>query len=161
MKYSSKSDFLTDVEHEWSTLWEQIDALTDDQLTKRPVGGTSIKDALAHLNCWHAMAIRWYRDGLTGQPDLPATGYNWGQTKALNKELFEECRDWELGSVRRKLKLSHNRIMKIVGELSEEQLMDAGHFAWTKKLGLISYISANTSSHYRWAKKKIKSILKT
>ena len=161
MNYSSKDEFLRDVEQAWEDLWQQVDPLTDDQLTKRPAGGSSIKDALAHLYCWHRLAIGWYRDGLAGQPDLPAEGYNWGQTRALNQQLCEECRDWELASVRRKLKLSHNRIMKIVDGLTEEQLLASGHFAWTKKLGLISYISANTSSHYRWAKKKIKSILKS
>lgn len=144
-----------------SRFWGLLEGVSVEAVCRRPKNGWSIKDVLAHLYCWHRLSLGWYKDGLRNTPELPAPGYNWGQTQQLNQNFFEEYRDMELASVTRRLKLSHGRVMKLVDQLSNDQLMQPGHFAWTKKLGLISYVSANTSSHYRWAKKKIKKLSTT
>jgi len=38
--------------------------------------------------------------------------------------------------------------------------LESGHFSWTGKLPLMSYVAPNTVSHYRWAGKKLLAITK-
>ena len=160
MKYHSKSDFVINTDSEWQKLWELIDEIPQPLLTRR-VGEDaprSVTDHLGHLYCWHRMLLQWLKTGREGQPDLPCKGYRWNQTRELNQDLFEQFKDEPYTSMRRKLKLSHGRVMKFVDELSEPHLLQPGHFIWTKKLALISYIGPNTAGHYRWAQKKLKRI---
>jgi hypothetical protein len=162
MKFATKQDYLDATEVAWKNLWELVDSLTEPQLTKRvktKIGpARSVKDALAHLYAWHVLLLRWHRDGENGTPDLPAKGYKWSQTRDLNLVLHDEHADVSLTSIRRKLKLSHGRVQKLVATLSEAELLKPGHFHWTGKNALISYIAPNTVSHYRWALRKIKAI---
>ena len=143
-----------------------IDELSPKDFGRRKKAGTgalawSPKDVCAHLHAWHRLLLTWYREGQHGQPSMPARGFNWRETPALNRMLYQEFRDVSAASVRRRLKLSHGRVMKLVDGLTDRQLMKPGAFKWTGKLGLISYVSANTDSHYRWATKKIKKLTGT
>lgn len=156
MKFAMKHDYLDATDVAWRKLWELVDDLSPSQMTKRISikngPARSAKDALAH----HLMLLDWYREGLSGEPHLPAQGYNWSQTRDLNASLHDEYADVQLASIRRRLKLSHGRVVKLVETLAETELLSAGHFAWTGKLPLMSYIAPNTVSHYRWATRKIK-----
>lgn len=87
---------------------------------------------------------------------MPAKGFNWSQTRELNQKLFEEFKSEPWPVLKRKLLLSHNRVMKWVRTLTNSEFMTPGKFKWTKKNALRSYIGANMDSHYRWAIKKIK-----
>lgn len=163
MKYQSKSAFVRDAALEWERLWSQIEDLPIGLLSRRVQGSGdlawSVKDILAHLYEWHRLYLKWYKIGLEdGIPDLPAPGYNWRMTRELNRVLYQKHHDSDLASIRRRVKRSHNQIMKIVDEISEKQLIQPGQFNWTGKLSLCSFVSANTSSHYRWAQKKIRQL---
>lgn len=153
MKFTSKSDFVEATEYHWALLWESVDSCE--------IGSThdkELKQILAHLYCWHRLVLGWFKQGKTGTPDLPAKGFNWQQTKSLNAKLDEEMAPIPMDSIKRRLRISHRKVLKLVEELSEKQLLEAGHFAWTGKNALSSYITPNTVSHYRWAIKKIKKI---
>ena len=160
MRYKSKAEFETRCEQEWKTLWKLVDELSERQVTKRTGSGRnarSVKDHLAHLHCWHKLLLAWHKTGSTGgTPDMPAKGFNWGQIKILNQQLFEEYKPVPWSTVKRKLKLSHGRIMKLVRSLNNSEFMVPGKFNWTGNNALRSYIGANMDSHYRWAIKKIK-----
>lgn len=164
MKFATKQDYIDATDKAWNELWKLIDSLTESQLIKRSKikngPARSAKDALAHLYVWHVLLLKWYRDGEEGTPDLPAKGFKWSQTRDLNQQMHDEYAEVELASIRRKLKLSHGRIRKLVESLSEPALLQPGHFDWTGKNALISYIAPNTASHYRWAIKKIKALQK-
>lgn len=158
MKYKSKTEFVTNVSTEWRKLWELVDDIPDDLLTRRlgDEAPRSITDHLGHLYCWHRLLLEWVKSGPEGQPDLPCRGYRWNQTRALNQVFHDQLENDSCSSVRRRLKLSHGRVMKFVDQLSETQLLQPGHYVWTKKLPLISYVGPNTAGHYRWAQKKIR-----
>lgn len=163
MKYRDKAHFIEMSERSWQELWGQIDAMSESQQVRRrrlakSSKSESVKDVLAHLYGWHRLALQWYRDGLEGMPDLPCKEFNWRQTPDINARIFKAHRDAPLVSVRRKLKLSHRAMMKIVESLREAQLMNSGEFAWTGKLSLASYFGPNLTSHYRWASKRVKAI---
>lgn len=164
MKYSSKAALIADCQKEWQRLWEIVDGLDEAQIVERKATGRSakatrsVKDHLAHLYAWHRMFLKWTQNET---PHLPAKGYKWSETRPLNQMLFEKFADEPYVSVRRKLKRSHGQIMKWISGLDENELMKSGHFAWTKKLPLASYVAPNTSGHYRWAIRTIKKSLKS
>ena len=87
---------------------------------------------------------------------MPAPGFKWNQTIALNKKLDEQYTDLDIKQVKRRLKLSHGRVMKLVDRLTDHQFHAPGQFAWTGKNAFSSYVVPNTFSHYRWAIKKLK-----
>ena len=144
MKFATKQGYIDATEAAWHDLWQLVDSLTESQLNKRirikDGPARSGKDALAHLYAWHVLLLNWYRDGENGTPHLPAKGYKWSQTRDLNQVLHDEHADAQLASIRRKLKLSHGRVCKLIDSLSEKQLRKPGHFKWTGKNALMSYI---------------------
>lgn len=165
MKYAGKQAFLDAVDKSWDELTTYFHQLTATDWTRRITSkegkiAWSPKDVCGHVHAWHRLLLKWHKDGLTGTPDLPCQGFNWRQTPELNQKLYLEFRDITATSVLRRMKLSHGRIMKLVLRLNERQLMQPGHFGWTRKLGFISYVSANTDSHYRWALRKIQKLTK-
>ena len=145
-RFSTKADFQAATETEWLRLWLAADACSDD---------AALRKTLAHLYAWHQLTLTWCREEA---PDLPAPGYNWRQTPALNAALDEQYQDIELASIKRRLRRSHGQIMKLADGLAEDELLEPGHFAWTGKLSLVSYLAPNTVSHYRWAIKKLKKL---
>jgi hypothetical protein len=158
MKYKSKIELVEDCEKEWTKLWKLLDDFEVADLERRAGRGDSarsITDHLAHVHAWHRLLLGWLKSGPNGNPDLPVKGFKWNQTRSLNQMLFEEFKHASFVSVRRKLKLSHGRVIKRVNGFSNRQLIQPGQFVWTKKLGLVSYVGPNTAGHYRWAQKKI------
>ncbi len=159
-KYSSKVELITDCETEWEKLWQLLDGVDEKTMTKRMGKGSSarsIVDHLAHLYVWHRLLLSWFK---TDAPDLPAKGYKWSQTREMNQAFFEEFKNEQASSVIRKLKLSHGRALKLTKTLSQKAILEPGNFPWTGKLPAASYIAPNMASHYRWAQKKIKKMLK-
>ena len=133
MKFSSKSEFKTRTKQQWSLLWQAASECPQDKSSQK-----ALKQILAHLHAWHRLTLAWYKTGLTGQPALPADGFNWQQTRQLNAKLDSEFAHLALPSVIRRLKLSHRRVMRIVDELSERKLMKSGAFEWTGKDALLA-----------------------
>ncbi len=158
MKFSNKSEFEAATLEQWTLLWDTV------QSSEPRISTVKLKQVLAHLYGWHLLMLEWYRVGLLEQPDgsskpaIPAKGFNWRQTPALNATIDDKYRKLPLANVKRRLKLSHGRVMKVVSELSDKQFSQAGQFAWTGKHAIASYIVPNTVSHYRWAIKKIKKL---
>lgn len=135
-------------EEEWRKLWEVSEGVPESKLGA----------IFAHLHAWHRLLLGWIKQAESGMPNLPAKGFNWRQTRELNAKLDLEFRDVNFQSIVRRLKLSHNRVMKMVEGLSESEFSKPSYFEWTGKLPLSSYIGPNTASHYRWAIKKIKKL---
>lgn len=153
MKFTSKTEFLEATELQWNLMWELVDGLSGKSKSEK-----ASKQILAHLYSWHRLLIGWIKTGEGSVPELPAKGYNWQQTRQLNAKLDRETAPLDLASVKRRLKLSHNRVIKIVESLSEQEFLRTGHFEWTGKNAFSSYVVPNTFSHYRWAIRKIKKL---
>ena len=121
----------------------------------------SIKDILAHLYAWHNLYLTWYREGMAGEnPQMPATGYTWKTTPALNENIYQEYRDTSLDEVLEKFKESHYKLLEIINSHTNEELFINKRYAWTGSTSLGSYTVSCTSSHYDWAIKLIKKFLK-
>lgn len=45
----------------------------------------NVRDVIAHLYHWHILFLGWYEAGMRGEtPVMPAAGYGWKDTPALN-----------------------------------------------------------------------------
>lgn len=155
---TSKTDLLAAIEKERSALETYLETLTPEQMTDPGiVGEWSVKDVLAHLIEWEQMVLSWHAAGLRGEtPELPAPGFKWNQTPALNQQIFEKHRERPLDDVLGQFQVSHQEILGVIQGLSNEDLFSAGRFAWTKKNTLGTYFVSATSSHYLWARKEIR-----
>ncbi len=155
---TSKNDLLAAIEKERGALETFLETLTPEQMTEPGiVGEWSTKDMLAHLIEWEQMVLGWHAAGLRGEtPEIPAPGFKWNQTPQLNQHIYEKHRDRALDEVLEQFQASHLEILGVIQDLSNEKLFTAGHFAWTKKNTLGTYMVSATSSHYLWARKEIR-----
>jgi uncharacterized protein (TIGR03083 family) len=159
---TSKKDLLAAIDRERGALEALLETVAPGH-TVEPgvVGEWSVKDVLAHLVEWEQMVLGWYRAGLRGEvPELPAPGYKWNQTPRLNQAIYEKHRDRPLDEVTEQFRASHQEILGVIQELSNEKLFTAGRYAWTRKNTMGTYFVSATSSHYLWARKEIRKGLK-
>lgn len=159
MRYSSKKELLDDIEREHDTLTAHLQAVPAARVSESGVWGDdwTVLDLVAHLSEWHRMLLRWHSEGLEGRkPDMPAPGYKWNQTPELNRMIQEKHRDRSWDAVQADFSDTHEEIMQVVRGLSEAELLEPGHFAWTGKNAIVTYVGANTASHYRFASKRLK-----
>ena len=171
MRFESKTDFLDTVDKEWEKLCRTLAKLSDAQmhLLPRERSGSmersgdpwSPKDVLAHLHAWHLMTLGWIETGPEGSPSVPAAGYSWKTTPALNRDIYLRYKDVSLGEIQRKVRESHDATRAIIDSLGEETLLAPGAYRWAGDLPLTSYLAGSTLSHYRWAFTTIKKILKS
>ena len=160
---TSKTDLLAAIDQERGVLEAFLETLTPEQMVEPGVVGEwSVKDVLAHLIEWEQMVLSWYRAGLRGEvPELPAPRYKWNQTPQLNQAIYEKHRDRPLDEVTEQFHASHQEMLGVIQELSNEELFTAGRYAWTKKNTAGTYFVSATSSHYLWARKEIRKGLRT
>lgn len=159
MRYGSKEQLLTDIEEEHQALLALLAAVPEDRWTEGGVWGDdwSVNDLVAHLAEWHALFLRWYEVGASGKPvQMPAPGYRWNETPRLNRAIQAKHRLRPRARVRGHFSTTYEQVLGLARALSEDQLLRPGHFAWTGKNPLVTYLGANTASHYRFAKKVLR-----
>jgi hypothetical protein len=157
----TKDELLEASQREFEKLLSLIEPLTEETICKSSAcENWSIKDILAHLYAWHEMYLTWYREGMAGEkPEMPAPGYTWKTTPELNERIFKDYKDVPYQEVLDKLNESHQKVMEIIRQHSDEELFTKKRYAWTGSTSLGSYTVSNTSSHYDWANKHIKKFL--
>lgn len=158
----TKSELISESEKEYAALEKFLAPLTPQQMLQPgALGEWSVKDVLAHLFEWQQLFFGWYAAGERGEtPALPAAGYKWSQIPALNQAIYEKHRDIPLEDIFARFRASHQQTMQLVEVLTEEQLFTPKIYSWTNANRLAAYITANTSSHYRWARTEMRKALK-
>lgn len=154
----SRDELLTQSREDYDKLITYLDTLTPEQIIEPgTVGEWSAKDVVAHLTAWSTMFMGWYRVGEEGgTPAIPAQGYTFKQTPALNQRIYEEHRDQPLDEVLGELHAAHKTAMALIERLSNEHLFTPKVYKWTKSTTLGSYAVSATCSHYAWALKEIR-----
>lgn len=155
---TSKTELVEAANKELALLRMEIASLSPEQLVEPDiVGSWSVKDVFAHLTAWHQMALGWYEAGLRGEsPELPAPGFKWNQTPALNEQIYEQYRDMPLDEVMAAFERTNATTMALIAQLSDEELFGPSRHAWTGNNTLGTYFVSTTSSHYLWARKEIR-----
>jgi hypothetical protein len=163
MRYTSKQALLHDIRTEHELLLRQLEEIPNARWREPGVWGDgwSLCDLVAHLAEWQRMFLGWYGEGLRGAtPRMPAPGYRWSETPALNRAIREKHRVRSRAAIRADFDSGYTRIVRIVGSLTPGKLLEPGHYPWTGRNPLATYIGPNTASHYRFAVKVIKRWLK-
>lgn len=156
MKFTSKRELVERIEREHAAF---VGLLATIPARKRRVAGVwgdgwTVADLLAHLAEWHRMLLRWVEDGREGRtPELPAPGFTWRETPALNRDIQRRFARRSAARLEAEFDQTYARALELVRGLREKELLEPGHFAWTRKLPLASFIAPNTCSHYTVARK--------
>lgn len=157
---TSKQELLTQSHARYEALNTFIDAMAagDRERTFKP--GTmnrNIRDVLGHVHHWHLLFLEWYAVGMKGgKPEMPAKGYTWSTSPALNRWIHERYSGHSLKRMRSALARSHTKLMAVIGQHSQAELFTRKRYAWTGSTSLGAYMVSATSSHYDWALKLIK-----
>ncbi len=159
MRYQSKQALVAAIDIEHDGLCAQLGRIPKSRYHERGVWGDdwTVCDLVAHLAEWQAMFLRWYGEGLQGEtPGVPAPGYKWNETPRLNRAIWRKHRQRSFESVRADFDAGHVRMVELAARLPARELLEAGHFAWTGRLPLATFLGANSASHYRFASKILK-----
>lgn len=156
----SKDELLQLSAKNFQRLNDLIDGYSDDEQQKEFPEGTmnrNIRDVLGHLHHWHLMMANWYEVGMTGQkPVMPAEGYTWKTVPDLNRKIWEQYGQTSLAQVRKLFADSHQTVVKLIHNHSNEELFEKKRYPWTGSTSLGAYLISATSSHYDWAYKLIR-----
>jgi hypothetical protein len=147
---------INDIEREFAVLTALLDAIPLERYLDPGVWGDdwNVRDLVAHLFEWHQLFLGWFEAGNRGLvPAIPAQGFRYREMPQLNRAIQLRYAATEAREMRQKLELSHREVLSLASRLTEKELLKPGSFAWTKKNGLVTYLGANTSSHYRFARK--------
>jgi hypothetical protein len=160
---TTKAQLLEAAESEFTKLMNLLENVDSASHTRSGVNGEwSVKDVLAHLFVWHQMMETWYTDGMAGnKPQIPAPGYTWKTTPQLNEKIFQEHRLDAYESVFETLKATHQRMLALIANHSNDELFTKQKYAWTGTTSLGAYFVSATSSHYVWAADLIKKCQKS
>jgi len=135
----------------------------EDQNTDFPDGtmNRNIRDVLMHLHHWHLMMFDWYKIGMKGEkPDMPAKGYTWKTTPALNRWIWEKYKGTSLADAKKHFGSSYEKVRSLIEKHSNEELFEKKRYKWTGTTSLGAYFVSATSSHYDWAIKLLKKVKK-
>ena len=159
----NRTELLEQMEAGFTALLAEVDRLpAGTLLTPGACGDWSVKDILAHLDEWHEMFLGWEREGAAGnKPDMPAPGFGWKDTPALNEQIWKKTRDDEYHAVVTRLRDSYRRVRDIAAGYTNDALFTKRRYRWTGSTSVGSYAVSATSSHYNWAFKLIRKFKET
>jgi hypothetical protein len=160
---ADRQTLLSRVDTAYQELLAQVDAL--DPTARHESGACeawSVKDILAHLDAWHELFLGWERVGSAGGlPDLPAAGYTWKDTPALNTAIWERTRDDAWDDVCARLDESRRRVKDVIASYDDAALFEKRRYRWTGSTSVGSYAVSATTSHYEWATRLIRRFAKS
>lgn len=159
MRFGSRHELINKIEKEHAAFLELTKTVPRKRYCEADVWGDgwNLKDLFAHLTEWEQMSLVWYREGRNGgSPAVPAEGFKWNQTPALNRAVQQKHRRTSTKEIITDFNASYSEILCVARQISTKELFTPGYFAWTGKALLSTYLAANTCSHYRTATKYLK-----
>jgi hypothetical protein len=154
----TKKELLEAIETEYCLLKKCIGGLDASQLETAGVCHEwSAKDVMAHLVEWKMMFLGWYEEGLRGgNPRTPTEDLKWSQTPALNDRIYRKWKNVSLEVILADFESRYVELLELTRSIPQEKLFRKGLYPWLRVMPLSRWIAANTSSHYRWARTRIR-----
>lgn len=154
----TKQELLASIKESHQQLEKKFSALTPEQMIwPGSMENWSVKDILAHLADWEQRFMGWYRAGVRGElPQTLAPGFTWRDLPRLNQAGYEKHQSDSLDSVLTQFQQSYQEITELIQAMTEKEIFEIGYYQWTGKSPLLTWIAANTSSHYAWARRNIR-----
>lgn len=149
-KYNDLTNLIDSLDEEF----KHIDFIIHDR-------DKNLSNILFHLYHWHQMFISWYLEGKdNSMVKTPSERYSWRELKSLNAEIKSLYLNKSFDDAYLSIKKSHQDLLNLLVNISDEELNTPGYYKWLQKGKLITYFRANGSSHYNWAEKLIKTSYK-
>jgi len=147
----SKTRILESIQSGRKALQATLEGMSEAQMTEPGAESDwSVKDILVHVAVWEGMMVRWVEESLRGEvPERPAPGMTWDDLDGLNAQIYADNKDKALEEVRGDFRASHQRALKTVESMTEEDLLDAGRFEWRQGDPMWHMVAANTWWHYK------------
>jgi hypothetical protein len=155
---ANQIDLLRAADEEFDRLWASVD-MVPAAYRERPGACEqwSVKDLLSHLHVWQEMALQWESLGSAGEhPAIPAEGYTFAETPALNQAIYERTKDDSWDDVVRALTRTHQALLVVITSYEDSDLFEKKRYRWTRSTSVGAYMVSATSSHYAWASKLIR-----
>lgn len=103
------------------------------------------------------MTLGWERAGRNGEiPAVPAEGYTFAETPALNEAIFQRTTNDTWDDVVDRLVSSHDAVLAVIRSYDDDDLFTKRRYPWTRSTSVGAYMVSATSSHYDWATKLIR-----
>jgi hypothetical protein len=113
----------------------------------------NVKELLAVRAWWTESVVKWIEEGRSGEvPTTPSKGYRWKETPRLNSDVARRARRESYASICRRLEEGYSRVLELIDDLSDHELLDVGTFAWAGKYPIRRWISLNTVRQYATAR---------
>lgn len=159
---TTKSSLIAVCELEFDKLRREMNKVALHQALLLDENGVSIKDVIAHRAHWIDLFLGWYSDGQAGlKVHFPAKGYKWSELKAYNAALRARQVDMDWDAAQAALMGAHERLMWFLAKLDDRALycapMKGARNDWTTG----RWAEAAGASHYRSARKFIRSRLRS
>lgn len=100
----------------------------------------NLRDILVHLYEWHQLLLNWIQSNQNGEnkPFLPQP-YNWKTYGDMNVGFWEKHQNTTLEDAKSMFKKSHEEVMKLAENYSNEELFSKGIYKWVGESPLGSY----------------------
>jgi len=155
-------------------LWKLIDSMSEkvlntefdfsDDLKKKEAHwkrDKNLRDVLIHLYEWHQLLLNWIKSNIDGNKiDFLPKPYTWKTYGEMNIEFWEKHQNTKIEDAKKMLKESHENVLFLIQNFSNEELFSKQYFDWTGTTSLGSYCVSALSSHYDWAIKKLRAHMK-
>ncbi|GAC1387298.1 MAG: hypothetical protein NVSMB42_08360 [Herpetosiphon sp.] len=154
---TTKASLLQLIEQENAALRKLVATIDAPRLEHPPVYDTlSVKDILAHLAAWEALAVGWITTSLGGKTPLRfAPGFELQPNQdvadvldRLNAHLASRAASASVHQVLADWATAHAAIVSLIELLPEADLFDIHRFTWWDGEPIITLIAANSYDHY-------------
>src|SRR5512144_2071625 len=129
-----KPELLAEIEDQRRALDQCLALVPARLMTRAGVtrGGWSVKDILGHLIEWQQMNLDWYAAGVRGErPAMPAPGFTLRELPRLNEMIYHKHHNSSLQAVMRDYRSYHDRVVALISDLPDADLVTLGRFSWT------------------------------
>lgn len=149
----NKKELVEFGKREYQRLLNLVSNLTPSQRdTEFIFDNRTTKDLIAHIYAWQLLAHTWYKEGIAGKkPKIPAPGYTFKETPALNEKLYQEYKKITWSELEKKFANSHSQLLSIISSHTDKELTTKKKYSWTGSTNMASYFASTLSSHYVWA----------
>lgn len=157
----SKAEIIKRLQTERKRLEKNISRLNRRRMLRAGVvGSSSVKDVLAHLADWEARMPVWMEGARAGTlVETPEPGLTWKQLDIVNRSIYQVHRHQALDEVLEYFHTAHARLMELVEDMPEEEMLTCGRYDFTGKAAVYDWL-VGFANHDLWGKTKIREWMK-